>query len=47
MLDFYRRAFQSVAGGNGAPRVLVSGAADYSMLAHVLALFRERGVEPA
>jgi SAM-dependent methyltransferase len=45
--DFYRRAFQSVTGGSGAPRVLVSGAADYSMLAHVLAFYRERGVEPA
>ncbi|HUX25976.1 MAG TPA: class I SAM-dependent methyltransferase [Burkholderiales bacterium] len=44
--EFYRRAFRSVAGGKGAPRVLVSGAADYSMLAHVLASFRERGVEP-
>jgi SAM-dependent methyltransferase len=44
--EFYRRAFQSVVGGSGAPRVLVSGAADYSMLAHVLASFHERGVEP-
>ena len=44
--EFYRRAFRAVAGGKGAPRVLVSGAADYSMLAHVLASFRERGVEP-
>lgn len=45
--DFYHRAFESVTGGSGAPRVLVSGAADYSMLAHVLALYRERGLEPA
>ena len=45
--EFYRRAFQSVTGDRGAPRVLVSGAADYSMLAHVLALYRERGLEPA
>lgn len=44
---FYRRAFDRVAGANGAPEVLVSGAADYSMLAHVLAAFRSRGVEPA
>ncbi|OGA32140.1 MAG: hypothetical protein A3F75_12195 [Betaproteobacteria bacterium RIFCSPLOWO2_12_FULL_64_23] len=45
-VDFYRRAFQSVTGGNGAPRVLVSGAADYSMLALALAIHRERGLEP-
>jgi len=45
-IDFYRRAFQSIAVGSAAPRVLVSGAADYSMLAHVLELFRERGIEP-
>ena len=45
--DFYRRALEAVAGGNGAPpRVLVSGAADYSMLAHVLAIYRERRIEP-
>lgn len=45
--DFYRRGFQSLTGGSVAPRVLVSGAADYSMLAHVLAIYRERGLEPA
>ena len=44
---FYSRALQSVAGASGAPRVLVSGAADYSMLAHVLASYRECGIEPA
>ena len=44
--DFYHRAFQSVTGGSGAPRVLVSGTTDYSMLAHVLAIYRERGLEP-
>jgi SAM-dependent methyltransferase len=44
--DFYRRAFESVTGGSGAPRVLVSGAADYSMLAQVLASYRERALEP-
>jgi len=43
---FYRRAFDDVAGASGQPRVLVSGAADYSMLAHVLAAFRGRGIEP-
>lgn len=45
--EFYRRAFDDVAGASGPPRVLVSGAADYSMLAHVLAAFRGRGIEPA
>lgn len=45
--EFYRRAFHSLTGNNGAPRVLISGAADYSMLAHVLAFHRERGVELA
>lgn len=44
--DFYRRAFQPVTGA-GTPRVLVSGTTDYSMLAHVLAIYRERGIEPA
>ena len=44
--DFYHRAFQSVTGGSGAARVLVSGTTDYSMLAHVLAICRERGLEP-
>lgn len=44
--DFYRRAFQSVSGGSGAAQVLVSGTTDYSMLAHVLAIYRERGLEP-
>ena len=44
--DFYRRALQSTRGAGAAPRVLVSGAADYSMLAHVLAIYRERGIEP-
>ena len=45
--DFYRRAFESVTGGDGAPRVLVSGAAADSMLAQVLAICRARGIEPA
>ena len=31
---------------DGRPRVLVSGTADYSMLAHVIAAFRAHGVEP-
>lgn len=41
---FYRAGLRGVEGP--APRVLVSGAADYSMLAHVLADFRARGIEP-
>lgn len=44
--DFYRQALVSAAGGTHAPRVLVAGAADYSMLAHVLAAFRGSGIEP-
>ncbi|MBE0625689.1 MAG: class I SAM-dependent methyltransferase [Burkholderiales bacterium] len=44
--DFYHRAFQSVTGRSGMPRVLISGTTDYSMLAHVLAFHRERGLEP-
>ena len=47
--DFFRRAFDAVSSGDGsghAPRVLVSGAADYSMLAHVLAAFHVRGLKP-
>jgi SAM-dependent methyltransferase len=43
---FYAGAFDRVAVANAAPRVLVSGAADYSMLAHVLAAFRARRIEP-
>lgn len=44
--EFYRRALLALAAANAPPRVLVSGAADYSMLAHVLAIYRERGLEP-
>src|SRR6185295_15768452 len=44
---FYQEAFEAVAAGNGATRMLVSGAADYSMLAHALAAFRSCGIEPA
>jgi SAM-dependent methyltransferase len=42
--SFYAAAFGSV--GVSSARVLVSGAADYSMLAHVLAAFRARGIGP-
>lgn len=44
--DFYNGAFGCVANETNEPRVLVSGAADYSMFAHVLAAFRARGIEP-
>lgn len=46
--DFYRAAFSSVGGMDGAaPRVLVSGTADYAMPALVLDCFRARGIEPS
>jgi len=45
--DFYREALARVEGAAATPRVLVCGAADYSMLAHALAAFRCRNVEPA
>jgi hypothetical protein len=44
--DFYHRAFQSITGRSGMPRILISGTTDYSMLAHVLAIYRKRGLEP-
>lgn len=42
--EFYDRAFASVQGKQ--PRVLISAAADYGMLASVLAAFRAQGREP-
>lgn len=44
--EFYRHAFTAVKGAAGPPRILISGAADYSMLAHALAAFKERDIEP-
>jgi SAM-dependent methyltransferase len=45
--DFYREAFEQLADSSGSrPRILISGAADYGMLALVLEAFRERGIEP-
>jgi SAM-dependent methyltransferase len=44
--EFFRNAFDQVDARSGAPRVLISGTADYGMLAHVLAAFRARSVEP-
>ncbi|HEY6241432.1 MAG TPA: class I SAM-dependent methyltransferase [Burkholderiales bacterium] len=43
--EFFRTAFDGVTGDTGAPRVLVCGSADYSMLAHVLWAFRARAIE--
>jgi hypothetical protein len=44
--DFYWRSFAQVTGSGAAPRILISGTADYGMLAHAIATFRSRGVEP-
>jgi hypothetical protein len=44
--DFYRRALNAVAPGTMPPRLLISGAADYSMLAHLLVAFGGRGATP-
>ena len=41
---FYHEALGALA--NNAQRVLICGAADYAMLAQVLAAFRSRGIEP-
>ena len=44
--EFYRAALEDVAARTRAPRVLVSGAADYSMLAHVLATLGVPPIQP-
>jgi SAM-dependent methyltransferase len=44
--DFYRDALATVANASSAPRLLIAGTADYSMLAHVLALCNELQLEP-
>lgn len=44
--DTYRNAVDMLASSAGAPRVLVSGAADYAMLAVVRAACRERDIAP-
>ncbi len=44
---FISEAAASACAGGPAPRVLVSGAADYSILAHALAAFRRGRVEPS
>ena len=45
--ELFRRALDGVAAPTVPVRVLVSGAADYAMLAHVLAAFGRRGVQVA
>jgi len=45
--EFFRDALGVVARGNRHPRVLVSGAADFSMTAHVLWACRHHGALPA
>jgi len=42
--DFYLNAMQTITGAGGAPRVLISGAADYAMLDFVYTAFRSRGI---
>jgi SAM-dependent methyltransferase len=44
--DFYREAFEQLIDSSSRPRILISGATDYGMLALVLAAFRGRGIEP-
>ena len=45
--EFYRHALGIVARQDDVPRVLISGAADYAMLAHVLAAFAAANRRPA
>ena len=45
-VNFFSDALTSLAGGRSAPRVLISGAADYSMLARVLGTYHARGLQP-
>ena len=44
---FLRSAFGEVATSGARPRVLISGAADFSIFAHVLWACREHGASPA
>jgi hypothetical protein len=45
--EFFREAFGAVAGASAHPRILVSGAADYSILAHVLWACRQHRAQPS
>jgi hypothetical protein len=42
---FYRHAIRDLRGNGNAPRILVSGTADYAMLAQVIAAFDGSGVK--
>lgn len=44
---FFQDSLRRLAAPSAAPRVLISGTADYSMLARLLPAFRERGATPA
>lgn len=44
--EFYLSAFGKLGQRHSRPRVLISGAADYSILAHVLWACRDNGFEP-
>ena len=44
--DFYGTALETTVGRRRVPRILISGAADYSLLGHVLAALRARSIEP-
>jgi SAM-dependent methyltransferase len=44
--DFYREAFEQLVASSSRPKILISGAGDYGMLALVIGLFREGGIEP-
>ena len=46
-VEFYRDAIQGSCAGTQTPRILISGAADYAMLAVVIAAFDDRGATPA
>lgn len=45
-VSFFSDALLRFTGGKDAPRVLISGAADYSMLALVLGACQPRGIRP-
>ena len=45
-VKFFTDALTSRAGARAVPKVLISGAADYSMLALVIDAYRERNIRP-
>jgi hypothetical protein len=45
--DFYQRAIQASVARMVAPRILISGAADYAMLAQVIAACHDLSIKPA